>query len=533
MKATKPGKKGKKKMGTFKPSKFQQAIFDFIESGEGSAIVEAVAGSGKTTTIVKAMKLISRKMRVVFLAFNKAIAEELSRKVPPDFQVMTLNSLGHRAWMRFIDGRVTLNANKTRDILNSEHVMRTYDEWTVRRLQSPVRKLVGVAKSVGLVPDGVEDAEGLVPDTEATWNGLIEHFDIQFGSRNGSGARQYTDPIEDRRTAIQLAREVLNIGLRMWNEIDFDDQLYMSVVFGAPISKFDFVFVDEAQDVSDIQRSMLEMAKKKSGRLIAVGDPAQAIYGFRGADSMALENIAKTFNATHLPLSISYRCPKAVVAEAQKFVSHIQASDTAPEGTVKDLGDYQPGMFNAENEDMVVCRNMAPLIGMAYSLIGAKVPATVQGRDLAQGLITLIKKLNAKGLDRLMEKMDDWKAKECARLLKKDDEADLSKIEDKHEVIMTFINKSGAQSVPALITAIESLFGDKRYGMKKTVVLSTIHRAKGLEADTVFILDAHLMPCRYARKDWQIQQETNLQYVAVTRAKNTLAFISSPKKGDK
>ena len=61
----------------FTPDKYQQAVCDFITDGEGSAIVEAVAGSGKTTTIVAAAKLIDRDAKCVFLAFNKSIAEEL------------------------------------------------------------------------------------------------------------------------------------------------------------------------------------------------------------------------------------------------------------------------------------------------------------------------------------------------------------------------------------------------------------------------------------------------------------------------
>lgn len=505
----------------FKPSKFQKNIFKFIIHEKGSAIIEAVAGSGKTTTIVEALKKIPASLRTVFLAFNKSISEEIKRRVPPNVKVQTLNGLGHGAWMRFVDGNVRLNQHKTREIiLKNKGLQDTHTEFALRKMQTPVRRLVSIAKSIGLVPENCTEAAGLVPDTQETWERIIDHFDIQFGTTQVGG-----DLVSDKPQAILIAREVLTIGLDMWNEIDFDDQMYMTVVFNVPMSKYDIVFVDEAQDVSDIQRAMLTMCRKKTGRLIAVGDPCQAIYGFRGADSESLANIAKTFNAISLPLSISYRCPKAIVAEAQKYVSHIESHESAPEGEVEDFGIYAPAMF--KSNDMVVCRNTAPLIKLAYKLISAKIPATIMGRDIGKGLVTLINKLKAKDLNSLCLKLSEWRAKETQRALNKDPEADLSKIDDKYEIIIMFIDCSGADTIPSLITAIENLFGDKAVD---AVVLSTIHRAKGMEADRVFILDSWLMPSKYARKPWQRIQERNLQYVGITRAKKSLFYVNSPKK---
>ncbi len=508
-------------MGKFEPSIYQQAIFDFIKFEKGSAIVEAVAGSGKTTTIVEALSMIPQEKRTCFLAFNKSIANELKERTPKHVQVMTLNGLGHRAWMRFADN-VTLNKDKTRDIiLKDDSVKEAFSEFLTRKLQTPVRQLVSIAKAVGLVPDNIENAEGLVKDTDEAWEKIIKHYDIQFGTHKNNDNQM----VSDKEVAVEMARLVLSISLSKWNEIDFDDQMYMTVVFNAPIQKFDFVFVDEAQDVSDIQRAMLSMAKDSRGRLIAVGDPCQAIYGFRGADSESLENIAKTFNAKRLPLSISYRCPKKIVKEAQKYVSHIQPSETAIEGTVKSMGIYNHKIF--QTDDMVVCRCTAPLIRLAYVLIGNRVSATVLGRDIGKGLVTLIKKLKADDISDLLEKLEYWRNQEVQRLYAKDPESDISAIEDKHEVIKTFVDCTNAQNIAGLIASIESLFGDNKKG---GVTLATVHRSKGLESDRVFILDAWLMPLKFAKQPWQMKQERNLQYVATTRAKSSLFYIDSPKK---
>lgn len=65
----------------FTPSKYQQKIFDFVTKGTGNAVINAKAGSGKTTTLVEAMKLIPSKEKVLFVAFNKAIEQELTKRL--------------------------------------------------------------------------------------------------------------------------------------------------------------------------------------------------------------------------------------------------------------------------------------------------------------------------------------------------------------------------------------------------------------------------------------------------------------------
>lgn len=506
-------------MSKFIPSKYQQALFDWIQNGSGSAIVEAVAGSGKTTSMVQSLNMIDSKKSILFLAFNKSIAEELAERAPKHVKCMTMNALGHRAVMQQF-GRVTLDSKKTQMILERmvDTSMMTADE--DRMFNFLIKKLVGIAKSVGLVPH-TSDKISLVPDNTETWNKLIDYFDIEIGS-----AEMTPDAVHAMTDkAIELTRTALNMSINETKIIDFNDQLYFPVIYGLPMTQYDWVFVDESQDISSIQRTMLTKTLKKDGRLVAVGDPRQAIYGFRGADSDSMNQIAKTFNCVNLPLSISYRCPKAVVREAQTIVSHIEASETAPEGLVKNLGLMVPTLFKVN--DMVVCRNTAPLVQLAYSLISNKIPAKVMGRDIGEGLVSLVKKLRAKSIMELSTKLYAWKVRESERLLKDDPEANLSKIEDKFECLNCFIEFSGAETVDQLIRAIQTMFGEESAG---TVLLSTIHKAKGLEAKRVFILDAWRMPSPYARKPHQREQEMNLLYVAITRAQEELYYVDMPKK---
>jgi len=76
-----------------------------------------------------------------------------------------------------------------------------------------------------------------------------------------------------------------------------------------------------------------------------------------------------------------------------------------------------------------------------------------------------------------------------------------------------------------LAANIDALFSDNRDG--SVLTLATVHKSKGLEWDRVFILDPKLMPSKYARQQWQLDQETNIHYVAITRARQELYYIDS------
>src|SRR5262249_35953012 len=112
---------------------------------------------------------------------------------------------------------------------------------------------------------------------------------------------------------------------------------YMPLVSQMFIYQQDWVLVDEAQDTNASRRAFVAKLLKPTGRSIWVGDPAQAIYGFTGADSKSLDTIRERFNAQLLNLTVTYRCPKQIVKKAQQWVKHIEAHESAPEGTIKDV----------------------------------------------------------------------------------------------------------------------------------------------------------------------------------------------------
>jgi DNA helicase-2/ATP-dependent DNA helicase PcrA len=474
-------------------STFQTSIFAFVESGRGNAIVEAVAGSGKSTTIIESMKLVRGSS--IFLAFNKAIATELAAK---GVNAKTFHALTFGAVMRHM-GANGPTIDKLRQLCREN--MSSYD---MKLYGGFAQKLVGLAKQQGV---GIQ---GMTPDTMDTYMGICTHHDLEPDSE----AADFTKALEYAQLLLQWSNES--------DMVDFDDMLYLAVKHKLRLATFDFVFVDEAQDTNMIQRELLRMIMRQSSRMIAVGDPAQAIYGFRGADAQSLASIAKEFNAITLPLSISYRCPTSVVKYAQQWVSHIQAAPNAPEGLVAHHDEnWDPTMFLPD--DLVICRKSAPLLTLAFRCIRHNIPVQILGKEIGDGLKSLIKKMNAKNLEQLTLKLTEYMGREVKKARAADDEKKIEAITDKVGCIIFMIDglREDRQSISFLEQGIDYLFKDKT----KCVKLCTLHKAKGLEADRVFWLNRSECPSQWARRDWQRVEEINLCYVATTRAKRELHCI--------
>lgn len=473
----------------------QVTIFDFVAHGHGNAIVKAVAGSGKTTTIVEALERVNGSS--VFLAFNKSIAEELKAR---GVNARTFHSLTYSAVTRFVNAR-NIESDKLQKLMRknfSGDVFYTYGVY--------VSKLVSLGKQSGI--------GCLLPDVEQTWMNLINHHDLELESG-------------DYTKAIELASELLAYS----NEsemVDFDDLLYIPVKHGLSLAKFDFIFVDEAQDTNAIQRALIRMIMKPNSRLVAVGDKAQAIYGFRGADSNSLSLIQEEFNCIELPLNVSYRCAQDVVKYAQQWYPEIEAAPNAQKGEVKKLNNKWD-LKQFESTDLVVCRTTKPLIQLMLKFISQRIPATVMGREIGQSLVTLIRKLEAGSLRALEKKLDIWSEREIQKAIAKGEEGKAEIVRDKTDAILCLIEcleeqddgEAKTYTINDLVSLIDKMFEEK----KNVITLATIHKAKGLEADRVYWLNSSQCPSKWAKQDWQKQQEVNLCYVAATRAKRELCLI--------
>ena len=475
-------------------SDYQKAIFDFVANGQGNAIVKAVAGSGKTTTIVEATRLA--RGQVVFLAFNKAIQVELAKR---GVNAKTFHSLCFSPVKRALGGEML--EDKTDRIFNDAVDANLLTDTERRQYAGFVRRLVSLAKNSGV--------GCLLSDDEHVWNEIVEHHDLDLDDEGATVAR-----------AIEIARKVLAAS-NASPDFDFDDMLYRAVLDGVSLPTFDMVFVDEAQDTNAIRRAILRKISGDGTRIIAVGDPAQAIYGFQGADSNSLDLIADEFGCITLPLTVSYRCPQAVVRHAQQWVGHIESAPGAPEGRVTAVDSWDHAFF--QKGDMVVCRTTAPIVKLAFTLLKHKIPAVVLGREIGKGMKALIKKMNAKGIDALLAKLEAHTTKEYQRFIAKKQEGKAANVRDRYEAIVNLIDglHENERTIPALERLIDGLFSDNG----SAVTLCTIHKSKGLESARVIWLNSAKCPSKWARQEWQRGQEMNLCYVATTRAISELIMI--------
>jgi DNA helicase-2/ATP-dependent DNA helicase PcrA len=271
--------------------------------------------------------------------------------------------------------------------------------------------------------------------------------------------------------------------------------------------------------------------------LVAVGDAAQAIYGFTGADSDSLGLIREEFSAITLPLTVSYRCPKAVVAEARKWVQHIQPAANAAQGSVERIDEdafWSETYATLTADDAILCRNTAPLVEIAYSLIRRGKGCIIEGRDIGMGLIKLATKWKtATTVEDLRDKLGRWSQAEIARATDRGQDAQAAKIEDQTSTLFEIMSVLPDDApISSVETAINKLFGDTPAGERpKVVTLSTIHKSKGREWPRVIWWGANaFQPSFYARQEWQQGQERNLMYVAATRAQETLVHVTVEKK---
>lgn len=270
----------------------------------------------------------------------------------------------------------------------------------------------------------------------------------------------------------------------------------------------------------------------------------QAIYGFRGADSNSMSMLAEEFECEHLPLTISYRCPTSVIAEARRFVSHIEAAPDAPEGKVhhnvnlytvlRNTAALCAGTSDEQTpdapsdraftpRDLVVCRTTKPLIALAFRAMKMRIPVKILGREIGQGLKTLIGKMRATDVDDLVVKLEAWAAREIDKAIAKQLDEKVDQLQDKLDAILCLIEglPETQRALPDLLECLESLFNNN----VQALTLSTIHKTKGMEAKRVWWLNASACPSKWAKKDWQKTQEINLCYVAVTRAMEELLYI--------
>lgn len=541
----------------FKPTPEQLAIFDFIKSGYGHGIIDAVAGSGKTTTIIQSAELIPRETRVLFCAFNTSIAGEIGRRLNMlgvhNVTVKTMHSLGYgilRANTPNINYQVDKNKYKKliTQLLDSDLLqifirlveIKGFDIHSLTRSDQDFIK--NYRKTFTNILNDIVDKHRLtLTNLELKeFKNLLAHYNVF--TQVEQKKKEYTKEVDLYFTALKVVLEAGNNQARTKHIIDFADQLFLPDEWDfMTTTLYDYIFIDECQDLSKSQLYIALKHVKSEGRVLAVGDPRQSIYGFAGADIESFNQIGRKLpKVKTLSLSRCFRCPVPVIELAKEFRPDIDGINTNI-GHVHSI-EYLQVFEKVDVGDLIISRTKAPLMDVVFRLIEQERDIKIHADEVKE-FVNELKYMFTRDELKLYRPFDDpaFYDKVCDRqkyFIKKEayrieDEKMRKEVVDElvHllEIKLDFLERQSDiqqnwDNLADLFKLIEKLFE----GTEDSIHLSTIHRAKGLENSNVFVINYNKMPLqRPEQLDWELVQEENLQYVAITRAKDNLYLVSS------
>ena len=457
--------------------------------------MEACAGSGKTSTLVAMIERLHQvdpTARVLVLAFNVDAAAQLRHRLQPlasglVVDVFTLHAYGMRI----------LGAAST----------------------DPIR----------FDPDKMlckwQNMPGRTPASTTEWRRIRTHIDNarRLGSVPGFQERPLT-----------LDDAVLEVMINDRHTIDQDDQIYQCLVQQLTAGEtYDLVLVDEAQDLNTANISFLRTVVAPLGTrtvLCAVGDPAQAIYAFRGADPDALQRYGAAFMAQWLHLTCCFRCPRRIVFLASHLCSAIRHQPNAPVGSVRVLVTAHPWQTLLDcvsthqketsqiNQTLFLARNNRTLLAV-LGHIYQTVDCVAGIHWLSPGIARELRILVEEWMDiRLGERF-----KMAALAIEQHTVTATERI--MHSILEMAIQFEGverqASESPWLQWLVDVLDSDN--GRRRALTVGTIHAVKGEEWPHVVIHDFNMFG--KCEENGPATQDRNLLYIAITRAQQSLTFL--------
>lgn len=493
------------------------AMVASLKSGE-AGVVDSRAGSGKTHTLVAAVRALPRAARVLVLTYNKAIREELAVRLPSNAEVRTYHAFAQRV------------CDQAGLLIQPPGPSAAGPSWGWVKENVPSsqlrRSVVNAAEkfrnlALTLIDDVPSDAE-LVE--------TLQDFAVKLPKRP-----------EHRVKVVQYAKALLADTQRRVESattkvtVEFDDMLWLAARFGDWVAKYDFVLVDEAQDSNPVQCYLLAGAIV-SGRasegtlapLTVVGDPFQAINGWRAAGRGPLEDVVARVGSLvgvdlvvrQAPLTVSWRCPRSHI-DLARLRRPIDPAPAAILGEVA-FGRYADALTFIQPGDTVLSRTNAPLVDLALRLLSVGRHIEFPGTDVLTRVKALITKTSGSEnvtLARLKQILSQRLVEligipEAERLFEHDQEIDT------YGVAVRLVSElRSLDDLEPLLARFASKAADR-------ICLLSVHRAKGKEWDRV-VLYGFEAKTRKNLPEWLQDQETNLSYVALTRAKKWLGFLES------
>ncbi len=500
---------------SFKPSVRQQKIFDTWVNSDKNIVVNAVAGSGKTSTLLQLLQLC--KHRTLFLAFNKSIQEEIQAKMDSkglkQGKAMTMHSLGLLSIReKYINIRI--NKGKNFELLkrvqtDNKEIFDKYS-WKDRlALSYQLMELNNLSRMLL-----IDDLQEIIDNSEDMANNCFV----------------YTKDLDKLWKSFVFHRNESYISRMI--VIDFIDMLYLPVIQKLTIPVYPtYLFVDEAQDLGLLHHKLIEnfINQGTIKKWVAVGDPNQSIYLFGGAYSKSFEMFIKKDNVVELPLDICYRCSSKIIDEANEVYPIMTCGvDSIGEVWEHSIDKDSPGQLDftlrkIEPNAMVICRNTKPLVTLCFKLMNLKKHCYLLGDDIIKSIERFLKPYIKYDLRYTMALLNKEK-EELEEDTTEEGSVKLATFENNYGIVVESCrNIKGVSTVEELLESFKRLFNSTH---QDSICLCTVHKSKGLEADVVYFLNKELIPSKFATTEEQKAQEKNLLYVGITRAKKKLVYLS-------
>lgn len=551
------------------PTVEQQVIFDFVKLAQGHGIIDAVAGSGKTTTIIESASFLPNGSDILFCAFNRSIRKEIqlrfAQKRFDHVDVKTIHALGYDI--------LRSNSYARKYIIDESKVSKLIGKLMYRNLKPILKRLM----ELNQIPIDPEDKSEEREQKNFTFafkrildnifqkyrstlaHPSLEEFEelvLHFGIFNEIDTQRehFKKEVQQYFEANNILLQESNKAATKENIIDFTDMLYLPKSLDLrPSKKYDFLFLDECQDLSKAQLAIVLKYIKGNGRILAVGDPKQSIYGFTGADAKSFINIKEVLqklqhakvgvDLQNLSLSSCFRCPDEVIELAKVYRDDIKPFQSK-KGEVIHL-NHEQVLDYLKPKDLVICRVKAPIASLMFELIVQNIEVDVHEDEIKDFIYDLRKLFSNDELkqnnifknsydffDKVTDRNIYFIKKEANKIglqsLKEEYiETETNYVKNRMDFIKNQLTiHMDVSTINDLLNKIKKMMS----GGENAIKLSTIHRAKGLENERVFILGYDLLPLkRRDQKEWEMTQESNLKYVALTRTKHTLFLVKSPK----
>lgn len=473
----------------------QEAVFDWFSGGSGNLVVQAVAGSGKTSVVIEGLSRAPERFggRTLLAAFNKRIATELSERAPSGVTVRTLHAVG----------LTTINRTRRRVEI---------DETRGRRIAEAACGGNAPSDAVYFCSKLVAAAKAMMVQGTVSLTSLAYLLEVEL-------KQSTVESGWNREALAEAAAEGMRLSLEDDGCVDFNDMIYVPVALGLKPVPQDLVVIDELQDLSMSQLHLATSCLSPNSRAAGVGDVFQMIMGFAFAQHDGMRQVCAAWNAAELPLSVTFRCPLSVVRMAQAYVSDFHARPDAPEGDVRPDATMAELVKEAVPGDFVVSRSNVGATGACLALLRAGKRACVIGKEVGRNLIELVDRLTEDGcgMGELHKRLAAWCERERERALAHEKFGRAQHVLDQKETLDVL--SDGLATVQNLRARIYDLFEDTAGDGR--IACSTCHRVKGLESRTVWVL-AHTFRSTASR------EEENLKYVTITRSMERLRIVGGP-----